>query len=397
MKHAFYFRFYKMIHNEFICCFLAQLAYFLYCCLYFFKKLRLHKKNVNMTFEQAHNLIDSVYQKPDKKIEYINSPIDDKLDLSVVIPVYNYAEILEQNIKSILNQKTDFKYEVIFVDDGSTDGAKEILKKYENEPKVKVIYQQNGGIGTARNAGINAACGKYLMFIDCDDTVHSDIIQTLMERAVKDNCDIVMAAHNLDKEKNGTVYEVIPNVYPQKNLMRYKYGNEIMNYAGLPWAKVYKRELWNKVRFFPGYWYEDTIIQMLIYPQCKTFEYIPKIVYEYKWYEKNFSHVQGNSKSYKAIDIYGLMSEIIKHYNEINLQQNKAFYIDLLRHFSCFYYPTIRSFDDDIITAMFLLAKEYVDEYRPSGKVKMPFMLRQVEKAFESGNIELWKLSSCYQ
>ena len=132
MKHAFYFRFYRMIHNEFLCCVLAQFAYFLYCCLYLLKKLCMKKSNINMTFEQAHNLIDSVYQKPNKKIEYINPPIDNKLDLSVVIPVYNYAEILEQNIKSILNQKTEFKYEVIFVDDGSTDDAKEILKKYEN-------------------------------------------------------------------------------------------------------------------------------------------------------------------------------------------------------------------------------------------------------------------------
>ncbi|MGN1433969.1 MAG: glycosyltransferase family 2 protein [Ruminococcus sp.] len=349
-----------------------------------------------MTAEEAHKIIDEVYPKPNSNPEYINPEIDENLDLSVIIPVYNYADILEDNIKSILNQKTTYNYEVIFVDDGSTDGAGDILKKYENHPGVKLIFQKNGGIGAARNTGINNANGRYIMFIDCDDTVHDNIIEVLMSEAYAKDCDMVMAAHNLVKERNNQVYAVIPNIYPQRNLSGYKNGDSIMNYAGLPWGKVYKRELWNDVRFFPGYWYEDTIIIFLLFSQCKKFSYIPEVIYEYKWYENNFSHTQTGSKNLKAIDFYWLLREILTQYEKMGLERNNALYTLVLRHISSYYYSKVSNMDDKVLTALFVLAKELYLDYKPKEKVRLPYMLRQIEKAFDRNDIELWKLASSY-
>lgn len=397
MKHGLYFRFYKKLHNETLCCFLANIAYFLICLKFLFKKACRKRQNVNISVKQAQKIINEVYPRPNSVPIYQNPKINDKVDLSVIIPVYNYADLIEQNISSILNQNTKYNYQVIFVDDGSTDGAKEILKKYENNAKVKIIFQQNGGIGAARNTGVNNADGKYIMFIDCDDTVHEDIVETLLSKAYADDCDIAMAAHNLVKERNGKIFDVIPNVCPQKNLIGYKNNDSIMNYAGLPWCKVYKRELWNNVRFFPGYWYEDTIIQFLIYMQCKKFEYVPNVEYEYKWYEKNFSHVQGNASNKKTIDSYWLICEIIEHYMQIGLPQNDAFYTLILRHISAFYYTSVKDLDKTVIEALFVLAKEIFEKYKPSHNVKLPYMLKQTEKAFINNDISLWMLSSCYQ
>lgn len=394
MKHGFYFRFFKVFHNETFCALLSNLAYFLYCIKYNLAKLKTKSNIIDMTAEEAHKIIDEVYPKPESKPEYINPEIDNSLDLSVIIPVYNRSDILEDNIKSILNQKTTYNYEVIFVDDGSTDGARDILKKYENHPKVKLIFQQNGGIGAARNTGINNSSGKYIMFIDCDDTVHDNIIEVLMKEAYKKDCDMVMAAHNLVKERNNQVYAVIPNIYPQRNLSGYKNGDSIMNYAGLPWGKVYKRELWNDVRFFPGYWYEDTIIIFLLFSQCKMFSYIPEVIYEYKWYEDNFSHTQTGSKNLKAIDFYWLLREILAQYEKMELERNNALYTLVLRHISSYYYPKVNNMDDKVLTALFALAKELYLDYKPKEKVKLPYMLRQIEKAFDRNDIELWKLAS---
>lgn len=394
MKQGFYFRFLKIFHNETFCVFLSNIAYFIYCLKYILVRLKTKSKIVNMTTDKAHKIIEEVYPKPDSNPEYINSEIDKNLDLSVIIPVYNYEDILEDNIKSIINQKTTYNYEVIFVDDGSTDGARDILKKYEDNPKVKLIFQKNGGIGAARNTGINNARGKYLMFIDCDDTVHDNIVEVMMTEAYDKDCDIVMAAHNLVKERNNQVYSVIPNVYPQRNLSGYKNNDSIMNYAGLPWGKVYKRQLWDNVRFFPGYWYEDTIIQFLLFTKCKNFSYIPKVVYEYKWYEKNFSHTQGAGNNIKSIDFYWLLKDILKHYCEIGLEKNNMLYTLVLRHISSFYYTNIKNLDEKIVTALFVLAKEMYLEYKPESRVKLPYMLRQVEKAFDSNDIELWKIAS---
>ena len=397
MKHAFYFRFYRMFHNETLCCFLASLAYFLFCVKFFLKKAFRKKVHSTMTVDEAHKIINEVYPKPESNPEYINPEIDETLDLSIVIPVYNYADILEDNIKSILNQKTDYRFEAIFVDDGSTDGAQDILRKYENHPNVKLIFQQNGGIGAARNTGVNNANGKYLMFVDCDDIVHDDIVETLMGKAYADDLDMVVAAHNLVKEKNGEVYEIVPNVYPQKNLIGYKNGDEIMNLPGLPWAKVYRRELWNNVRFFPGYWYEDTIVHPLIFTQVKSYAYIPKIVYEYKWYEKNFSHTQNDSKRIRTIERYWILEEILERYNSLNLPKDAKFYTLLLKHYSTYYYPFIKGLDSEVVEALFVLAKEEIDRFKPKEKVKLPYVLKFADKAFSENDLSLWQISSCYQ
>ena len=286
---------------------------------------------------------------------------------------------------------------MIIVDDGSTDGAADVLKKYADNPNVKLIFQKNAGIGAARNTGINNADGKYLMFVDCDDVVHDDMVETLMNKAYSENYDMVMCANNLSKERNGAIYEIVPNVYPKYNLIGYKNGDEIMNLAGLPWCKVYKREIWNNVRFFPGYWYEDTIIQFLIFMQCENYAYIPKIEYEYKWYEKNFSHTQGNSASPKSIDTYWLLIEILEQYKKNNMPADDRLYTLVLRHISTYYYGSVKNLDSKVVEALFVLAKDLYSEYKPNHKVKLPFMLRQIEKSFDNNDIELWKLASCYQ
>lgn len=397
MVYGFYFRFYKKFHNELFCSILAKIAYFLYCVFFLVKKIKRNKTKKIMKVSKAKEIVNGVYPRLDSKPVYDNKAIDNSVDLSIVVPVYNYVEIIKVNIDAILNQKTKYNYELIIVDDGSTDGASEVIKHYENNSKVKLIYQKNAGIGAARNTGINNAVGKYIMFVDCDDIVHDDIVETLLNKAYSDDYDMVMCAHNLSKERNGQIFDIIPNVYPKYNLMGYKNGDKIMNLAGLPWCKVYKRELWNNVRFFPGYWYEDTIIQFLIFTQCKNYTYIPKIEYEYKWYEKNFSHVQGNSANIKTIDSYWILVEILEQYKKSGLPINEQLYTLVLRHISTYYFGSINGLSEDIIEALFVLAKELYIEYKPNHKVKLPYMLRQVEKAFDNNDIELWKLASCYQ
>lgn len=104
-----------------------------------------------MSCLEAHKLIDSCYTPSETEPQYINPPINQNVDLSIVVPVYNHKDILDECISTLINQKTKYNYEVILVDDGSTDGAENIVKKYESNPKVKAVYQKNAGIGAARN------------------------------------------------------------------------------------------------------------------------------------------------------------------------------------------------------------------------------------------------------
>jgi len=109
--------------------------------------------------------------------------------VSFIVPIYNKERFLNRCLDSILNQ-TDFDYEVIMVDDGSTDASPVICKKYINS-RFKYIYQNNAGVSAARNTGIDAATGEYLAFIDADDWIASNYISVIYSYAKNTNADIL--------------------------------------------------------------------------------------------------------------------------------------------------------------------------------------------------------------
>ena len=330
MIHSFYFRFFKITNCEYISVILARVAYMCYFVKFLFEKFLHKKKIVNGNVKEATAKIASVYtrENPEQIIDKVE--INPNLDLSIIVPVYNYAPLIKEMIESILGQKTKFSFELILVDDGSTDGAKDIVISYASVPNVKVICQENQGIAGARNTGLDNACGRYIMFVDCDDVVTDDIVETLMSKAVSEDSDIVMCAHDLVKQTGGVVTSVLPNIHTKRNLSGYSRNANILNYAGLPWCKVYKRELWDNVRFYKGFWYEDTIIHALIFTQCKKFNYVPKVCYKYRWYENNFSHIQGKLADIRCIDYYYLLMSILKKADELEITNTDRFYTMLL-------------------------------------------------------------------
>ena len=106
--------------------------------------------------------------------------------LSIIIPVYNVSNYLEECVKSILNQKKVFAYEIILVDDGSTDGSGSLCDSYEGAG-VKVLHQTNKGLSAARNVGFRHAKGEYVWFLDSDDWLVEDAFDQLAEYMNKEN------------------------------------------------------------------------------------------------------------------------------------------------------------------------------------------------------------------
>lgn len=399
MIYGFYYRFYKLTRSKGLSILLSYAARFVFFLRYLAQKAFTSKKIVSMDEGTAINIIRSVSPDPEGKPDYSCEPLMPGLDLSVIIPVYNHLDVISACIESVLDQQTKYTFELLLIDDGSTDGAQDLVEKYSDCQNVRIFHQSNGGIASARNAGICRARGRYLMFVDCDDTVRPDIVETLMRTAYEKDSDIVIGAHELVKMSRGCVTGVLPNIDPDLNLLGYKNGDEIMNYAGLPWAKVYKRELFEKIRFFPGYWYEDTIIQGLIFLLCRNYSYVPYVVYEYVWNESNFSHIQDNKKkgSAKTADRYWLLCAIAKHYEALGLPLDARFYTMLLKHVSTYYFSTIAAMPEEFVEAMFIAARSLLLKYRPSGKTRLPFMLRETEKAIINGDIAHWKLCSINQ
>ena len=112
--------------------------------------------------------------------------------VSIIIPTYNRAELINRAVKSVINQ-TYKDIEIIIVDDGSTDNTHEVLKEYISEKRIIYIKKVNGGCASARNQGVEAAKGKYMAFLDSDDTYKPDAIQNLTETLKKSRSDFVFS------------------------------------------------------------------------------------------------------------------------------------------------------------------------------------------------------------
>lgn len=117
--------------------------------------------------------------------------MENKCDISIIVPCYNVESYISETLDSLVNQNFE-NYEIICINDGSTDHTQDILRKYESHNKnISVISQQNCGIGQSRNTGIKAAQGKYLFYVDGDDLVEEDCLKVLFHQMEKNNLDII--------------------------------------------------------------------------------------------------------------------------------------------------------------------------------------------------------------
>ena len=224
-----------------------------------------------------------------------------KYDLSVIVPFYKTQEYASRCIESILNQRTRYSLEIILVDDGSPDNCGAICDEYENrDERISVIHKKNGGLSDARNAGLLFSSGKYVMFVDSDDFLEDNAIETLLKNAFKYEADIVDGSY-LTVSSNGKIKE---NIHKDEVLEKGE------NMFGYPWGKVYKACLFSDICFPVGYWFEDTIIPALIFPSSKRTVNISDVVYVY------FINKQGITSqaktSPKSIDTYYIYEELFR-------------------------------------------------------------------------------------
>ena len=141
----------------------------------------------------------------------------DQVCVSVIMPVYNVEPYLRQTLDSLLD-RNELPFEVICVDDGSTDGSLAILREYEaRDPRVRVVAQANAGAGAARNKGLEVARGEYLSFLDADDLFESDMLRKAYDRAVELDADVVVFRSDSFYEGEGGI---VPNGYSiKRNLL----------------------------------------------------------------------------------------------------------------------------------------------------------------------------------
>ena len=156
--------------------------------------------------------------------------------ISVIIPIYNGAGWLSNAVNSALNQ-TYTNIELLLIDDGSTDDSLSICKKFETDSRVKVIHKENGGQASARNLGLEESHGKYIQFLDCDDTLELDACAVAM-RAIRSDVDFVMYGFNVFRQGH-----LLRTPHPEHFLYtgQYQHFKEITKLLSSPCNKLYRR------------------------------------------------------------------------------------------------------------------------------------------------------------
>lgn len=206
--------------------------------------------------------------------------------ISIIVPVYNVEEYLENCIDSILNQ-TFKDFELILVNDGSTDNSLDICKRYKNiDDRICIIDKKNGGLSSARNAGLNIAKGEYIGFVDSDDYIHPQMYEILYHQIIKNEADISMCEFKKVSEFNkkelsdkGILNNKIEILDNKDSL--FKLGEKGSVTYIVSWNKLYNKGLFNNIRFKEGIIHEDEyIIHRLLY-QANKLVYIKKELYFY--------------------------------------------------------------------------------------------------------------------
>lgn len=186
--------------------------------------------------------------------------------ISIVVPVYNVADYLEECIDSI-RQQTYKNLEIIIVDDGSTDKSGEICDGYsQQDNRIKIIHQKNSGLSAARNTGIDTATGEFLFFIDSDDIIHHKCIETLYINLYNNNADISSAELQRFKTIDNFSDKVVDGQLflsdGEECCRKILYQKTLDNSAC---AKLFKRQLFSNTRFPLGTLYEDLALIPIIY------------------------------------------------------------------------------------------------------------------------------------
>ena len=205
--------------------------------------------------------------------------------ISVIVPVYRVEEYLERCVKSILSQTYE-NLEVILVDDGSPDQCPAICDACaEKDARVKVIHQENKGLSGARNAGIDAASGEYLAFVDSDDYVSPHFIEELYQLLQDTGCAIGQCRFSYVKG-DGLVEESDSAfcIYRGESLMEQLYGpEEKATCFVVAWNKLYRAELFKEtgIRYPEGRIHEDEATTYRLFHEAKKLAFLDRALYGY--------------------------------------------------------------------------------------------------------------------
>lgn len=234
-----------------------------------------------------------------------------KPSVSIIVPVYNAEKQLERCVYSILNQSLD-AFELILVDDGSTDSSPSICDKITDR-RVKVIHKANGGPASARNAGLDAATGEYIGFVDSDDWIEKDMFSAMYSKAVEKSADIVACGvHRVGEYGKAEGYKAADErTYDSDGAMAQLTRNTRLTFS--VYDKLYKSSLFENLRFKEGIIFEDMDISYKLIDIAQGICCIPAAYY---FHSSNSESILGKSFTLMRLNEFTAKKEMYAFYKE---------------------------------------------------------------------------------
>lgn len=248
--------------------------------------------------------------------------------VTVIIPVYNVEAYLYKCIKSVQNQ-TYRHLEIILIDDGSTDQCPMICDEIAlNDSRIRVFHKENGGLSCARNTGINHAQGKYIFFLDSDDYLEPETFEYLVKKIEETEADMAVCDWTW-ADSNGTPIEwECPKRFKEELIS----GEEFLykSSIGIGWDniiacnKLYKKELFDNLRFMEGKIHEDVFFFHEVCARCKSVVVTGRILYVHIKRPKSITQTDITVKRLDALEGFMARAVFLVKYKDIKMRE--AFY-----------------------------------------------------------------------
>lgn len=220
--------------------------------------------------------------------------------VSIIVPVYNVEEYLDECVESLVNQ-TYPDIEIILVDDGSPDNCAHMCDAWaKRDSRIKVIHKENGGVSSARNAGLDIANGEWIWFVDSDDIAEKNALEDLLSNT--DDADLIVFASITDE-----LYTKDENFFDEY-YFKYRFGFE-------PWNKLYKKSIIkdNSLRFDTQETVgEDLLFNITYYQYANTYRFIKPNYYHYRVRESSAMHSNSEKRIEQQLRLYSKIYDIYR-------------------------------------------------------------------------------------
>ena len=234
-----------------------------------------------------------------------------KPEISIIVPVYQVEKYLSECIDSILAQTfTDF--ELILVDDGSPDNCPALCDAAaKRDSRVRVIHKQNGGVSTARNAGLDAAQGNWIAFVDSDDTVEPEYLEKMHKAVLETGADFAICSSQCIDETGKTLaggeHRLLNEFLPQEEVLR----RMVVSDFQVPWNKLYRRKQLENLRYPENKAFEDTCLMPVIYARAASACGVWDFLYNYRIVTGSAMHRKTTLKTLDWVEAWYRLFDVL--------------------------------------------------------------------------------------